>query len=84
MEIKSLYTLDKIYGLRNNPADTRKAALNRLSDNQTDKVNKSDTLEISGDVRKIQLIKSRVEEGTYNNMEIDKEVALRLLQYEEI
>lgn len=83
MKIDVLSTLDKAYGLRDKN-DSRKVALNVSTNNSSDKVKKSDSLEISTNVRKIQMIQSRVESGAYNDEQVINEIARRLIEYSEL
>lgn len=83
MKIDVMSTLDKAYGLREKN-NTRKTALNVSTNNSSDKVKKSDSLEISTNVRKIQMIKSRVETGAYNDEQVINEIARRLIEYSEL
>ncbi|MBX3043558.1 MAG: hypothetical protein KIT33_03405 [Candidatus Kapabacteria bacterium] len=83
MKINSVNTLANIYGLKNE-TESRKAAVDNKASSSSERINKSDKLEISDDIKKIRLIKSRLEDGTYNNRDIDLEIASRILEYAEI
>lgn len=83
MKIDVIATLDKTYATRGSN-DSRKAAISNSANSSSEKVKKGDSLEISSNLRKIQLIKSRVESGTYDDNGVINEVARRLLDYADL
>ncbi len=82
MNIDIINNIEKAYGLKITK-NSRKS--NSMNDLETEKkTSKSDTLEISGDVKKINLIQSKLKSNYYNNNDVIKEIAKRLIEYQEI
>jgi predicted transcriptional regulator YheO len=83
MKVDLIKTLDKIYGLQSK-SDNRKSTTNSVTEKANEKTVKADSLEISSDLRKIQLIKSKYESGYYNNQDVIQEIAKRLIVHSEL
>ncbi|MDX9791827.1 MAG: hypothetical protein WC313_09215 [Candidatus Kapaibacterium sp.] len=78
MKINNINPYDKIYGL-NQSKDSGKTTVS--SEKQTGKVVKGDRLDISSDMKKVRVIKERIEAGVYENDELLNELAKRLIDY---
>ncbi|GAB1370511.1 hypothetical protein MASR1M45_05720 [Candidatus Kapaibacterium sp.] len=83
MKINVVNTLDKVYGLQPKSVNSKNDKNEKVEDNSKTK-SKADSLEISGDSRKIRLIQERVNEKYYEKDEIVNEIAKRMIEFSDI
>jgi hypothetical protein len=84
MNIDIINNIQKAYGLKNSGNSRKPSSKGEKNVRSENVVNKSDSLVISGDVKKINMIQSKLNNKYYDNNEVFKEVANRLLEYSEL
>lgn len=83
MKIDITSKLEKTYGIKPK-SKSDKSVKGDSKEQETEKVKKSDSLELSSNLKKIQMIQTRLNEKVYDRNDVIREISKRLIEYSEI